>query len=223
MRFSDRDRAVRRRPIRARLDQRQGRTEGLIAHASGSTDDGFCVIGWGIRRATRTRSSLGGWRPSFEKVRRHPAARRHDVRRPLQLHRRRADRAALRPTFTDVGASVPVFTVRVRRSHAQPVAQSPGLTPPAPSRGRRRPAETRALGPFFGGFGAQLRCRSHTRWRSHVVVGRWSLPPWRGADLARCSRAIRHVAIEKLRRGGGCRAPISSNVTRAAGDRLREA
>ena len=66
--FGCHHRQVRRRPTELGWDGEKGKPEGVLAHAAGSTDDGFCVIEWW--------SSEGAWdkffaerlAPAFEKV-----------------------------------------------------------------------------------------------------------------------------------------------------------
>lgn len=46
----------------------EGKPEGLIAHAAGSTDDGFCVIEWWTSEADWDSFFASRLQPAFEKV-----------------------------------------------------------------------------------------------------------------------------------------------------------
>ncbi len=45
-----------------------GKPQGILAHASGSTEDGFCVIEWWTAEADWDRFFAERLRPAFEKV-----------------------------------------------------------------------------------------------------------------------------------------------------------
>lgn len=49
-------------------DSKQGQPEGLIAHAAGSTDDGFCVIEWWSSERAWDTFFAERLMPAFEKV-----------------------------------------------------------------------------------------------------------------------------------------------------------
>ncbi len=49
-------------------DGEKGKPEGILAHAAGSTDDGFCVIEWWDSEAAWDTFFADRLRPAFEKV-----------------------------------------------------------------------------------------------------------------------------------------------------------
>jgi hypothetical protein len=56
--------------VRAELgwDGEQGKPDGILAHAAGATDDGFCVVEWWESEAAWDTFFADRLRPAFEKV-----------------------------------------------------------------------------------------------------------------------------------------------------------